>query len=153
MPHNCNIEKLYQFTDGELFGQEKEQVETHLVECPQCREVLHQSKQLAVFHQKFIQNQDLHHTHPAMAAKTLNRLRHAKQPWHQGFGRYFPKWITLPVATAVLLLALALPWLLKEDITEPSAIITSLTSDTGSVMMFEIPVSKQTVIWIAENSQ
>ena len=153
MHHNCNIEKLYQFADGELSGQEKGQTESHLAQCPHCREVLQQSRQLAVLHQNFTQDRSLDFTHPAMTAKIIKQLRQGPQPWYQRVQRYFPKWVTVPVATAVLLLALALPWLLQENITEPSAIITSLTSESSSVMMFETPVSKQTVIWIAENSQ
>ena len=153
MQHKCDIEKLYQFADGELSGKEKEQAQLHLAECPSCREVLQQSRQLAVLHQQFTQQHSPFSTHPAMTAKILKRFRQGPQPWHQRFQRYFPKWVTVPLATAVLLLALALPWLLQDKITEPSAIITSLTSESSSVMMFETPVSKQTVIWIADNSQ
>lgn len=153
MHHHCNIEELYQFADGELLGTEKEQAESHLALCPRCREVFQQSRQLAVLHQKFTQDRNLDFTHPAMTAKVMKRLRQGPQPRYQRFQHYFPKWVTVPLATAVLLLALALPWLLQDQITEPSAIITSLTSESSSVMMFETPVSKQTVIWIADNSQ
>jgi hypothetical protein len=114
---------------------------------------LQQSSQLAVLHQQFAEKRSPDFTHPAMTAKILKRFRQGSPPPLQRVQRYFPKWITVPLATAVLLLALAIPWLLQDKITEPSAIITSLTSESSSVMMFETPVSKQTVIWIADNSQ
>ena len=153
MHHKCDIEKLYQFSDGELSGTEKEQAQSHLAECPNCREVLQQSRQLAVLHQKFTQKHSPASTHPAMTAKIMKRFHHEPLPWYQRIQRYFPKWVTVPLATALLLLALALPWLLQDNITEPSVIVTSLSSESSSVMMFETPVSKQTVIWIADNSQ
>lgn len=151
--HNCNIEKVYQFADGELAGHEREQVEGHLFQCAGCRDILRQIQQLSMLHHQFTQTREPRLAHPAMTAKALDRMHQGISPWHQRFQRYFPKWVTVPLATAVLLLALSLPWLLKENVKEPSAIITSLTSDSGSIIMFETPVSKQTVIWVAENSQ
>lgn len=151
--HNCDIEKVYQFADGELSGHDMERVEGHLGECAHCRLALRQSRQLTTLYQQFGQTRELQLSHPAMTARTLNRMRQDTLPWHQRIQRTFPKWMAIPLVTAALLLALSLPWLLTENVKEPSAIITSLTSDSGSIMMFETPVSKQTVIWIAENSQ
>ena len=151
--YNCDIEKVYQFADGELSGRDIERIEGHLGQCAQCRMALRQSRQLTTLYQQFGQRRELQLSHPAMTAKTIDRMRQGTLPWHQRIQRTFPKWVTMPLVTALLLLALALPWLLTEDVKEPSAIITSLTSDSGSIMMFETPVSKQTVIWVAENSQ
>ncbi len=43
--HNCDIEKVYQFADGELSGHDMERVEGHLGECAHCRLALRQSRQ------------------------------------------------------------------------------------------------------------
>jgi len=152
-PHDCNVEKVYQFADGELAERQKEAVQDHLDQCAHCRGILHHSRQLTALYQQFSRTRASRSSRASVATGPLGRVRPDKRPWRRRLQAYFPKWVTVPLVTALLLMVLAFPWLLKKNVKEPSAIITSLTSDSGSIMMFETPVSKQTVIWVAENSQ
>jgi len=148
----CNLKWLYRHLDGELGPQENSLAQRHLEQCPFCRKALSDNQALASLFRAKIDDELSRVNLPAIETRVVTAIEAQRIPWWSRLGNlliskrfYIPA--TAVVAGLVLLGIFLTP---SPSVSGPSAIITSLKGDVGSVMILETPKSHQTVIWFNE---
>jgi len=149
----CDQILLNRYLDGELAADETAQVEAHIAACQQCRG---QVTALATFSQGFrdrVQDAVNALDFVALEKQVLNKaLRQYRS--RGGFSRLAValKYFLPATATVGLLLFFNYSNSLVEPPSEPSAIINSIAGSMSSVMIFETPETRQTILWYSEDT-
>ena len=149
----CDEFRLDRYLDKDLDVGEMAQMEAHIADCRQCRRQL---AALTAFSQSL---RDRIHD----AANSVDFVALEKQVLTQALRQYrsrggFSRFIaslkyTIPATvTAGLLLFLAYSSYVLKPPPVPSAIINSFTGSMSSVMIFETPVTRQTILWYTEEA-
>ena len=151
-PH-CDEALLYRYLDGDLDGDERRRMLAHLDACPSC---VQRATTLSAFGEAF--RQRVRHAADKVAFTVLEktvvgdalRQRHA----HYGRPTRFRAWRTMVPATigAALLIFLGYSMLMPPSTAPPSAVIMSFTGSMSSVMIFETPETRQTILWYTEDT-
>ena len=149
----CDETLLDRYLDGDLDAGEKARLETHIEACRQCRS---QVASLKAFSQD-LRNRVQHVTDSvdfvALEKQVLNKaLRQHRS--RGGFSRFIAslKYTIPATVTAGLLLFFAYSNFVVKPPPVPSAIINSFTGSMSSVMIFETPETRQTILWYNEDT-
>jgi len=148
----CDMPRLNRYIDGELTSSESAAMERHLTVCPSCRR---QVDRLSDFSEQFRKrvareaaSVDFAALEKAVVIKALRRYHRRERG---GIMRSLK--IAIPaLATAGVLIFLGYSHLLVKPAPMPSAIINSFTGPASSVMIFETPKTRQTILWYTEPS-
>lgn len=146
----CDQGLLNQFVDGALSSAEKARVKAHLRQCQPCRSHVGQlmsiSQQIRDRVAREANRVDFAAMEKAVVIKALKRYRKRERG-----GRWTSLKIAVPaLAMASVLLFFAYSRFLVEPSPKPSAIINSFTASSASVMIFETPETRQTILWYTE---
>lgn len=149
----CDEIRLNLYLDEELGPSEMAWMEAHLQDCPSCRreattitlfaqDVRRRAKQAADSIDFF-----------ALEKEVLTQTRRRHHP-PGGLARFLASLkIVIPATlTAALLIFLGYSHFIARPVTAPSAIIESFTGSVSSVMIFETPETRQTILWYTEES-
>ena len=150
--NSCDDDLLVRALDDDLDAAEKKRLANHLETCHPCR------RQLAAlngFSQDLRKRVDMAADAVDFTALEKDVLTKALRPRRSnGGGAGFFKALKygIPVAaTAGLLLFLSYNQFLVNPGPAPSAIINSFTGSMSSVMIFETPETRQTILWYTED--
>jgi anti-sigma factor RsiW len=149
----CDDALLYGYMDGQLDSEEDSRVSAHLESCEECR---NQLAALSVFSKKFrerVRQTTDSVDFTALEKTVLNkalRERHSRKPFSNPFASL--KYIIPATVTAGLLLFFGYSQYMSPPQTAPSAIINSFTGSMSSVMIFETPETRQTILWYKEDT-
>jgi anti-sigma factor RsiW len=154
-PHSsaCDEVLLDRYLDGDLDADEKARMKVHLERCRQCRR---QVAALATFSQDFrdhVQRVTESVDYMALEKEVLNKAlrQHRSRGSFSSFSASLK--YTIPAAvTAGLLLIFAYSHFMVQPAPQPSAIINSFTGSMSSVMIFETPETRQTILWYTEDT-
>lgn len=154
-PHStpCDDFLLDRYLDEDLGADEKARMEIHMAGCRQCRG---QAAVLSGFSQDLrdrVQQAADSVDFVALEKQVLTKaLRlHRSRGGRSGFVATLK--FTVPAAlTAGLLLFFAYANYLDKPVPAPSAIINSFTGSMSSVMIFETPETRQTILWYNEDT-
>ena len=149
----CDEQRLDRLVDGDLGVDEKARLQRHLTDCRSCRRqaaaLAAVSRQVRDRVEQATQQVDFSTLEKAVV-NGAHRQRHsqaAPASWLPGLK------ISLPVAAAAVLLVFwAYSHFLGAAAPAPSAIINSFTGPMSSVMFFETPQTRQTIIWFKEDA-
>ena len=151
--NTCDEMLLDRYLDDDLDAVEKAQMEAHVAGCRQCRR---QVAALRTFSQELrdrVQHASDSVDFVGLEKQVLNKaLRQHRS--RGGFTRFIDSLkYTLPAtAAAGLLLFFAYSNYVPKPPPVPSAIINSFTGSMSSVMIFETPETRQTIIWYTEET-
>ncbi len=151
--NGCDETLLCRYRDGDLGTDENECMEDHLKGCLHCRR---QVAAMAAF------SQDLR-DRVQQATDAVDFMVLEKQVLNKALRQYgarggFSRFIaslkyTIPATvTAGLLLFFAYSNYMVQPMPVPSAIINSFTGSMSSVMIFETPETRQTILWYNEDT-
>jgi len=153
---SCDPILINRFFDNELEPEERSRISRHIDECLSCRKYLEDLKAMSL-HVKGHIEEEVSDTLSAQASRietgVLDAMRGAELPrWNRIKDRFLSKPVLIP-ATAIVFLALIVFTVLRPPTTViPSAIITSISSDTASVIIMETPQTGHTIVWFTEDS-
>ncbi len=148
----CDPILLCHYFDRELGPEDKEKVDEHLKTCPSCQKAL-QDHQLISAHFKADLKAKLSKTNLDLLEKSvLNRVQDRRVFWWTKISDLlFLKRVYIPttaVAAALVIFFTVLYY--PASPSGPSAIVTSLTGQSSSVMIFETLNTQQTILWFKE---
>ena len=149
----CDEMLLDRYLDGDLDAGERVRMEAHIAACRQCR------RQVAAL-EAFSQNL---HDRVQYAADSVDFVALEKQVLNKALRQYRPrgglsrfiaslKYIIPATVTAGLLLFFTYSNYVLKPPPVPSAIINSFTGSMSSVMIFETPETRQTILWYTEET-
>ena len=148
----CDDTLLDRYLDGDLDAEEKARMTAHLEHCRDCRRQVAAmtafSRDLRDRVEQATESVDF------MALEKDVLIRGLRQHRSRGgFSTFVAslKYIIPAAVTACLLLFFAYPRLMTSPVPAPSAIINSFTGSVSSVMIFETPETRQTILWYNED--
>ena len=153
-PH-CDHERLSRFHDDALSPKESDQVKAHIQNCPECRRVLAEFDRLGHMARQHADRAIAALDAEALAQRVLARRPRSHRPFANLRNWFKPSRLFLPVAVTALALAIYIipqPFRNESKGAAPSAIINSFTGSVTSVMFYETPNTRQTIIWINEDA-
>ena len=149
----CDDDLLIRSLDDDLDADEKERLAAHLETCRPCRQQL---AKLIGFSQDLIHRVDLAADDVDFTALEKDVLTKALKPRRTnngGAGLLRALKYGIPAAvTAGLLLFFGYSQFMINSGPPPSAIINSFTGSMSSVMIFETPETRQTILWYTEDT-
>jgi predicted anti-sigma-YlaC factor YlaD len=151
--NNCDETLLYRYLDGVLPPDEQRRLVDHLDSCRSCRR---QVASMADFSQGLrdrVRQATETVDFTALEKDVLNKALH--QYRQQGQGSAFITFLkyTIPATVAAgLLVFFGYSHFLAQPAQAPSAIINSFTGSMSSVMIFETPETRQTILWYKEDA-
>jgi anti-sigma factor RsiW len=148
----CDEQQLNRLLDGELTPPEKHQLKQHLLRCPACRRHV---RGLMAFSETFRRRVEREATMVDFAALEKEVVTTALKRYRQRERGGLLKSLKIAVpalVTAGVLLFFAYTRFMVEPTTLPSAIINSFTGSASSVMIFETPETRQTILWYTETT-
>ena len=149
----CDENLLDRYLDGDLDAAEMAQMEAHIAGCRQCHR---QVDSLRAFTQNLrtrVHQVAASVDFVALEKQVLNKaLRQYRS--QGGFSRFVAslKYTIPATVTAGLLLFFAYSNYVLKPPSVPSAIINSFTGSMSSVMIFETPETRQTILWYTEET-
>jgi hypothetical protein len=150
-PTACNEELLDRYLDDDLNAAEKELMQAHLENCLTCRRHLETLKAFSrdfCDHVRHVSDSvDFVALEKRVVTSALHRHRHRSR--FAVFAESL-KYIVPVAVTAGLLIFFAYSTYLAKPAPAPSALINSFTGPVSSVMIFETPETRQTILWYQE---
>jgi anti-sigma factor RsiW len=151
-PNACDDALLVRYLDGDLDPDEKKRMEDHLQQCETCR------RQLALYSdfsqdfqtvvQREVEQVDFRPLEKEVIHKALYQRRYKRSPSNVLASL---KFVVPAAVTACLLIFFAYTrFTVDPGPAAPSAIINSFTGSMTSVMIFETPETRQTILWYHE---
>ncbi len=148
------VDLLYdQELDQELDEREVARFKEHLETCPSCRQALKENQALSEVFNAGFTNVVLRTSLENIEDRVMDKIQSRSQPWwRQVPGLLTPKRMLLPAtALTALLVVLVLYFPGSRSINGgPSALVSSLGGESASVMVFETPNTRHTIIWFEE---
>ena len=149
----CDDDLLVRSLDNDLDAAEKERLASHLETCSQCRQQL---AALNNFSNDLRNRVDLAADaidFTAMEKDVLTKALRQHRTDNGGSGFFKALKYGIPIAaTACLLLFFGYNRFMVNSAPAPSAIINSFTGSMSSVMIFETPETRQTILWYNEDT-
>lgn len=149
----CDEIRLNLYLDGSLGANEMAWMDAHLKDCPSCRR---QAALLSGFAENFrrrVQQAtdavDLVALEKQVLTKTL--LRHRSPNSFAHFLTWMKYIIPISLTAGLLVYFVHTTYIVKSS-PVPSAIINSFTGSVSSVMIFETPETRQTILWYHEET-
>lgn len=150
---SCDPAMISRFFDGELGTEESDKVRAHLDMCPSCRKALEGHRIVSENFLSAAAAERARVDFDFVEKRLLQRIRTRHVPWRNKLldlikvkKFYIP--VTALAATLTLFFTFFSP---TAPPTAPSALITSFTGDISSVMIFETPETRQTILWFNED--
>lgn len=153
LPH-CDSELISRYYDGELDQGERSQVESHILVCPFCNQILEDLKEISNQYGAHLARQSAGMNTQETEKHVLEHLRRSEAPlWARVKETFLSKKILVP-ATATACAALLLISVLRTPVADsPSAIVTSVSGDVSSIIILEAPETRQTILWFNERPE
>jgi anti-sigma factor RsiW len=149
----CDESLLDRYLDGELHADEVAQMEAHIAGCRQCRRQVASLRSFSQNLRHRVQYATESVDFVALEKEVLNKaLRQHRS--RGGFSRFVAslKYTIPATVTAGLLLFFVYSNYMRKPPSVPSAIINSFTGSMSSVMIFETPETRQTILWYTEET-
>lgn len=153
-PHSntCDETLLGRYLDGDSGAAEKAQIEAHLEMCRQCRSHV---AALHAFSRNFkdrVQQVTESVDYISLEKQVLNKARRQYRSQNGFLGLIAALKYTLPAAVTVgMLIFFGYSHYMVNPRPAPSAIINSFTGSISSVMIFETPERRETILWYQED--
>ncbi len=147
---NCDPVIVSRFFDKELDPADDASIDRHIDSCPSCRKMLDDLKALSRQVRTHITGIcDTDHT--SIEKSLLEAICKKKTPFGERIkAAVLSKKVWIPVTAAASLLLVFFTVFQSPGVTEPSAIIVSLSGDVSSVVIIETPGTRQTILWFNE---
>ena len=148
----CDDALLVRYLDGDLDPDERKRMEDHLQRCETCRRQLVFYSDFSQDFQKHVQRETERVDFMPLEKEVINKALYQRR-YRRGPSNFFAslKFVVPVAATACLLLFFAYTRFAVDPVpTAPSAIINSFTGSMTSVMIFETPETRQTILWYNE---
>ena len=150
----CNPELISRYYDEELGQTERSQVESHILECPSCRQVLEDLKGISARYRDHLVNQSAGIDGRGIERHVLGEIRQRKAPWWVKAKEALSLKKALIPATATVAMGLLLFVVLRAPVPDsPSAIVSSVSGDVSSIIILEAPETHQTILWFNERPE
>ncbi len=153
---------LEKYFDQEVTEEERSLVESHLQDCPGCRDALRLMERVRNLIKDPVEEAVGREDFPWVWEKIERGIQVEERPATWGFLRswldmthLFKKRVMIPaVAAAVILILATAPLLFKKTTSYPSpSVVEYVESPTYNVMVYESENSKMTVIWLFEGPE
>lgn len=148
------VDLLYdQELDQELDEREEVRLKEHLETCPSCRRALKENQALSKLFEADVANAVLNTSFENIENRVMDKIRSRNLPWWRSIPDLLtPKRILLPGAALAALLVVSIFYFPgpRSINSGPSALVSSLGGETASVMIFETPNTRHTIIWFEE---
>lgn len=149
---SCDDALLSRYLDGDLGPDEKKGMEDHLQRCETCRRQLAFFSDFSQDFRNHVQQETDRVDFTPLEKEVINKALHQRY-YKRGPSSFFAslKFAVPAAAVACLLLFFSYTRFAVEPVpTAPSAIINSFTGSMTSVMIFETPETRQTILWYNE---
>ncbi len=147
---NCDPVIVSRFFDKELDPADNASVDRHINSCPSCRKMLDDLKTLSRQVRTHITGR-CDTDHASIEKSLLETICKKKTPFRERVKEaVLAKKVWIPVIAAASLLLVFFTVFQSPGVTEPSAIIASLSGDVSSVVIIETPRTRQTILWFNE---
>jgi anti-sigma factor RsiW len=148
------VDLLYdQELDQELDEREVVRLKEHLETCPSCRQALKENQALSTVFKAGFANVVSRTSLENIENRVMDKIQSRSLPWWSRIPNLLtPRRMLFPAtAVAALLVVLILYFPGSRSINGgPSALVSSLGGETSSVMIFETPNTRHTIIWFQE---
>ncbi len=148
------VDLLYdQELDQELDEREVVRLKEHLETCPSCRQAMKENQALSKVFNAGFANVVLNTSLENIEDRVMDKIQSRSLPWWRKIPDLLtPKRMLLPATALTALLVVAILYYpgsrsLNDG---PSALVSSLGGETASVMVFETPNTRHTIIWFEE---
>jgi anti-sigma factor RsiW len=149
----CNDSLLCRYMDGDLLPAEAAQVNDHLGGCHQCRRQVAAMNRFSKDFCGRVQQAADDVDFMALEKSVLNKALRQRQPRGALTSFFTSMKYTIPATVAAgLLIFLSYSHFMPQPASAPSAIINSFTGSMSSVMIFETPETRQTILWYNEDT-
>lgn len=151
--NTCNDVLLNRYLDGDLDLDEKKRLAAHLDDCQPCRGQLAAMSNVARELRERVQQATDAVDFTALEKTVINealRQRRSRGGWATFVASF--KYTIPATVTAGLLLFFGHSHFMAQSAPVPSAIINSFTGSMSSVMIFETPETRQTILWYNEDT-
>lgn len=151
--NTCDEILLDRYLDGDLDAGEKAQMEVHFESCRQCRRQVAAMRTFSQDLRDRVQRVTDSVDYMALEKQVLNKALRQNRS-RGGFSTFIAslKYTIPATVTAGLLLIFAYSHYVVKPTPLPSAIINSFTGSMSSVMIFETPETRQTILWYTEDT-
>ena len=153
---------LEKYFDQEVTDEERFLVESHLQDCPACRDALKSMEELRTLMKVPVEEAVQKEDFPWVWQKIEREIRlQKKRTWWQSLRSWlditplFKRKVWIPaVATVVVLLFITTQIIFKKTPSYPDAsVVEYLESPIYNVMVYQLEESKVTVIWLLEGPE
>lgn len=146
---SCNPELISRFFDGELEEDAQARVIDHLRICSVCRERLETIQAVSTQVKKHI---EAYAVDPGKVEEEFIGAIHKKETpwWERGREIIISKKIMVPAGAVASFLLIFFSIYFNSAVSEPSAIITSVSGNGTSLIVMETPETRQTILWFNE---
>jgi len=163
MKGSCSVlsELLEKYFDQEVTDEERSLVDTHLVDCHACRDLLKSMEKMRDLVKAPVEEAVGEENFQWVWQKIERGIREEERP---AFWETLQRWLQIPplskrrvwipAAAMVMILLIALPLFFKKNPSYQSAsVVEYIESETNNVMVYESENSKVTVIWLFEEPE
>lgn len=148
----CDPTLVSLYYDGELNAERADEVKAHIAVCPECAESLREMEVLSLRVNAHILDSEQTDLSAHTVTNTIvARIRDTSRTrWERIRSALLSRKVWIPAA-AFASLALVFATVFRSPaVSGPSAIVTSLSGDTSSVIIMEVPDSGHTIVWFTE---
>jgi hypothetical protein len=149
--YKCDTEMISRFYDKELEPDEYIRVKEHIHSCNSCREILNDLENISEQVKEHLSDSVLKTQFAGIEGDVINCIRHKEKPWFfKLINMLISKKMLVP-ATAMASIILVFAIFFRTPVSSgPSAIVSSLSGDSSSVIIMETPNTRQTILWFNE---
>lgn len=144
------VDLLY---DQELDEREEVRLKEHLETCPPCRQALKENQALSKVFKAGFANAVSRTSLENIENRIMDKIQSRSLPWWRSIPNLLtPRRMVLPATALTALLVVAILYFPGSRSINggPSALVSSLGGETASVMIFETPNTRHTIIWFEE---
>ena len=149
----CDLRLLNDYYDKELSERAREKIEIHVQNCPSCRQLLKDNNVLSNSFTSLLKAEISGRETKNVQDRVLDGIYNKQNTWQHAIQNFLlSKKRLVPIAVTALLVVFVFTFFKQPVIVaEPSAIINSFSGDVSSVVIFETPNLRQTIIWYNED--
>ncbi len=155
-------ELLEKYFDQEVSEEERSNVETHLQDCPACRELLKTMEGLRHLVRVPVDEVERMEDFDRVWQRIEREIRLGGRPaWRESIRRWFPihsilrkrVWVPATAAIVAIFLALAPSLFKKSPSSSDTSVVEYVESQNYNVMVYESEKGNVTVIWLFEGPE